>query len=617
MSVFTTQLAYRRRPTRVVEVGAVGVGGAEPVRIQSMLIANTWDVPAVMAEMRGLVEAGCEIVRLTVPTQKDLQALPAIRRRMRAEGLTVPLVADIHFNPRLALGAVPHVEKVRINPGNFVDQKRFQVREYSDAEYAAELARVEQALLPLIEALRRHGRALRVGANHGSLSDRIINRYGDTPEGMVESAMEYLRVLVRHDFHQTILSMKSSNPLVAIRAYRLLVLRMAEEGMDYPLHLGVTEAGDGVEGRIKSAVGIGALLADGLGDTVRVSLTEPAAAELPAARQLVASIDAFSQGPAWPEVAFSAPIAFARRATRPLVAAGVPLGGDHPVALLALAPEEHGAGGEAIHAADGETDFDGLLLAPLAGQPEGHPNPDRPARLVRPEQAGAQAAATGEPPLVAIPAAQVDGAAVEALLGTGADDLPAGALLAVEGSRLLHPVRRLAGLLARAGRDWPLAVLLPRLEGEQPPLGLAAEIGSLAGDGLLDAVICPDPRAEKPDAAFCRVLMQAARLRTFKAEYISCPSCGRTLFDLQETTKRIKARTSHLKGVKIGVMGCIVNGPGEMADADFGYVGGAPDKVNLYKGQLCVERGIPTAQAVERLVALIKQHGRWAEPGEG
>ena len=597
MPTFSTQLAYRRLRTRVVPVGGIGVGGSEPVRLQSMLIANTWEVEAATAEIRALVEAGCEIVRLTVPTRKDLEALPEIRRRMAAEGLRVPLVADIHFNPRLAVAAAEHVEKVRINPGNYVDQKRFQVREYSDVEYGAELERVEEALLPLIAALQRHGRSLRVGVNHGSLSDRVINRFGDTPEGMVEAAMEYLRILARHDFHDIIVSMKSSNPLVSIQAYRLLALKMGAEGMSYPLHLGVTEAGDGVEGRLKSAGGIGALVSDGLGDTIRVSLTEPAAREIPAARELVAGIAALQQGPAWPEVAFGVPIDFRRRPTRVLSVGGAEVGGGAPVAFFA-------AGGPVLASLSGEGAFDGYLLPLDAGGAGSSPH-----RMLLP------GAAFGHsfPPVVRLAADRVDETAVETLLKRG-KELSEGALLVVAGGRLLYPVRRLVGLLDAAGLDWPLAVMVPPVKAGELPLGLAAEVGSLAADGLLDALVCPDDQPEGPTAAFCRTLLQAARLRTYRAEYISCPSCGRTLFDLQETTERIKARTSHLKGVKIGVMGCIVNGPGEMADADFGYVGGAPGKVNLFRGQECVERGVPTAAAVDRLVELIKKHGRWVEP---
>ena len=566
VETFPAPLAYRRRPTRAVWVGGVGIGGAHPIRVQSMLTANTWDVPAVLAEMRGLVAAGSEIVRLTVPAQRDLEAMPAIRQGMAETGLSVPLVADIHFNPRLALGVVPFVEKVRINPGNYVDSKRFSVREYTDAEYAEELKRIAGALDPLVEALRAHGRSLRIGVNHGSLSDRILNRHGDTPEGMVECAMEYLRLLAAAGYHDIIVSMKSSNPLVVIQAYRLLVLRMEGEGMDYPLHLGVTEAGNGAEGRIKSAVGIGALLADGLGDTIRVSLTEPAANEIPAARELLAALaaDPAEQGqpPAGRPASLPLPIGFTRRPTL-----GVPLeteggqrltaGGDAPVRFLALASEGRLAPRGKL---PGDGGFDAVLSAGAGQTPPGSPG-----------------------------------------------------LHLVRDARPLYPLRR----LVRDSLDspgMPMGILLPSLEAGALPLGLAAEVGSLAADGLLDALVCPGTDPDSPSAQFCRILLQAARLRAYRAEYISCPSCGRTLFDLEETTARIQARTSHLKGVKIGVMGCIVNGPGEMADADFGYVGGAPDRINLYKGQTCVERGVPASQAVDRLVDLIKAHGAWVEP---
>ncbi|MBI3993051.1 MAG: (E)-4-hydroxy-3-methylbut-2-enyl-diphosphate synthase [Candidatus Lambdaproteobacteria bacterium] len=607
MDAFRTQLAYRRRPTRMVHVGPLTVGGDAPIRLQSMLTCNTWDVEAVLAEMRTLVDAGCELVRLTVPTQRDLAALPEIRRRMAAVGLGVPLVADIHFNPRLALGAVPYVEKVRINPGNYVDQKKFLVREYSAAQYAAELARIEEALLPLIAALKAHGRALRVGVNHGSLSDRIMNRYGDTPEGMVECAMEYLRILRRHGFEETILSMKSSNPHVVIQAYRLLVLRMEAEGMDYPLHLGVTEAGDGLDGRLKSAIGIGALLCDGLGDTVRVSLTEPSANEIPAARELVQAVQTLRDAPAWPETGFSAPIDFARRPSAALDLNGLTIGGGQPVRFLALA---------AAAPAGTSQPFDGLLLRPSESIPHGNGQADTAggtAPLVPLDRAAARSAHGSAGFALLVPAAQVDGPAMARLLALpAAHERPL--LPVIAGPHPLFAVRRLAALLAAHGLSWPLALLVPGEADTPPGLAPAGEIGSLAADGLLDALVCPSDDALAPIANYCQTLLQAARLRIFKTEYISCPSCGRTLFDLQETTERIKARTSHLVGLKIGVMGCIVNGPGEMADADFGYVGGAPGKVNLYQGQTCVARGVPTAQAVERLVALIKAQGRWVDP---
>jgi (E)-4-hydroxy-3-methylbut-2-enyl-diphosphate synthase len=596
LPTFAAPLAYRRRKTRIVPVGNIGVGGTEPIRVQSMLTVNTWDVDGVLAEMRELVEAGCEIVRLTVPTQKDLDALPEIRRRMAQDGLAVPLVADIHFNPRLALGCVPYVEKVRINPGNFVDSKRFAVREYSDAEYAAELARIEEALVPLIRACRRHGRSLRVGVNHGSLSDRIMNRYGDTPQGMVECAMEYLRVLARHGFHDVILSMKSSNPLVVIQAYRLLVLAMETEGMDYPLHLGVTEAGDGWDGRIKSAIGIGALLADGLGDTIRVSLTEPSRNEIPAARELVAALDTLRRSPSWPETAFHAPIAVTRRSTRRVRMGAGQVGGDTRVGFLALNPEA-----AALPFREDEL-FDAELRPPFPGAVG-----PLQVQTVRDARPGPGAS------IIRIESHRMESRSTDALLRRGRE-FTHGALLLVQGEHLLYPVRRLVNKLVANGLDWPLGVILPDAPDGRLPLRVAAEVGSLAADGLLDALVCPSANPTAPITEHSKTLLQAARLRTYRTEYISCPSCGRTLFDLQETTARIKARTSHLKGLKIAVMGCIVNGPGEMADADFGYVGGSPGKVNLYKGKDCVERGVPTEIAVDKLVDLLKRHGAWREP---
>jgi len=602
---FPAPLARRRRPTRVVAVGSVLVGGDEPIRVQSMLTADTKDVDAVLAEMGGLVATGCEIVRLTVPTRKDLEALPEIRTRMAATGLRVPLVADIHFNPALALGAVPHVEKVRINPGNYVDQKRFHVREYSDAQYGDELARVEDALSPLVAALREHGRSLRIGVNHGSLSDRVLNRYGDTPRGMVECAMEYLRILARMGFHETIVSMKASNPRVAIQAYRALAQAMDAEGMDYPLHLGVTEAGGGKEGRIKSAIGIGSLLCDGLGDTIRVSLTEAAANEIPAARELVSAVEGLRGGPAWPGMSLPLPQSFSRRPTAavalPSGNRSIAVGGEAQAAFLGWGKPPAG-----LDIPVASSPFDGWLasggdggarMAPLASWNEGAADP---------------------PVAVLLEVEELESPALAVLLK---DDRPK--LLVLRGERLCFPVRRLVLLLEEAGRPWPVGVVLPAGEDGALTLGAAAEVGSLATDGLLDALIVFAQGAEGQTgdgAALAeggQILLQGARLRTYRAEYISCPSCGRTLFDLEETTARIQARTAHLTGIRIGIMGCIVNGPGEMADADFGYVGGSPGKVNLYKGQDCLVRGVPADEAVERLVELLQEHGAWVEPGQG
>ncbi len=384
----------KRRQASTVSIGSIKIGGTEPIRIQSMLTSDTTNVEACIVEIAGLDAVDCEIIRLTVPNQKSVDSLPAIRAEMDKRGIKRPLVADVHFNPQLAINVCEFVEKVRINPGNFVDRKKFEVREYTDQQYQQELARVEEKMLPLIKNLKKYGCALRIGTNHGSLSDRVMNRFGDNSEGMVESALEYLRILRKHNFEETVLSMKSSNPLVMIQAYRQLVQVMDREDMYYPLHLGVTEAGNELDGRIKSAVGIGTLLCDGLGDTIRVSLTEASVNEIPVAQSI----------------------------------------------------------------------------------------------------------------------------------------------------------------------------------------------------------------------------LQSTRSRIYNTDFISCPSCGRTFFDLESTTSQIKARTSHLKGVKIAIMGCVVNGPGEMADADFGYVGAGPGKINLYHGQTCVERNIPSAQAVERLIELIKEQGKWVYP---
>jgi len=383
-----------RRHTNTVTIGDLKIGGTEPIRIQSMLTSDTTDIEACIREISRLNEVGCEIIRLTVPNQKSVESLYSIKSEMIKRGINCPIVADVHFNPQLAINACEFVEKVRINPGNFADQKKFHVREYTDLQYEEELVRVEKKMIPLIKKLKKYGCSLRVGANHGSLSDRIMNRFGDTSEGMVESAMEFLRILKKHKFENTVLSMKSSNSLVMIKAYRQLVQKMNAENMFYPLHLGVTEAGNGLDGRIKSAVGIGTLLCEGFGDTIRVSLTEKSEEEIPVAKSI----------------------------------------------------------------------------------------------------------------------------------------------------------------------------------------------------------------------------LQSTGSRIFKTEFISCPSCGRTFFDLENTTDEIKKKTSHLKGIKIAVMGCVVNGPGEMADADFGYVGAGPGKVNLFYGKLCVERNIPSGNAMERLIILIKEKGKWSDP---
>ncbi|HEV8336622.1 MAG TPA: (E)-4-hydroxy-3-methylbut-2-enyl-diphosphate synthase [Candidatus Polarisedimenticolia bacterium] len=673
---------YRRRPTREVRVGDVGVGGTNPIRVQSMTTPATSDVEATSAQIRRLVEAGCEIVRLTVPSTRDAEALPAIRRRLEALGIRVPLVADIHFSPAAAMMTVEHVEKVRINPGNYADTKKFKIREYSDAEYLAELERIEERFKPLVRRAKERGVSLRIGTNHGSLSDRILNRYGDTPLGMVESALEFVRICERHGFREIILSMKSSNPMVMIQAYRLLAGRMAQEGMDYPFHLGVTEAGDGEDGRIKSAVGIGSLLEDGIGDTLRVSLTEDPVAEIPVAFALAEKynvLQAASAGGRDGAASFVPPApsasTYARRPSSKTYVGGVSLGGGEPVrveSLLAAPLGDVAALATEILALSGapaladaraeilEVDLD--RPADLSGLRDLsrllHAKPTPPALSIRSPLAAlarlgsAELGALGEichrvtvrladpgagsldalgkvassPALraalclqSALPGDPED--AIASLVGLArgwkeirgtepilALDLPAGAPWI-----LLH--RRLAAKLSESGLASPLLLVASNASRrEDPLLFTSVELGALLCDGLGDAVRVEGFGSPADSLRLGFNVLQGTRLRLIKTEFISCPSCGRTQFDLEETTRRIKARTGHLKGVKIAIMGCIVNGPGEMADADFGYVGWGPGKVSLFVGKDLVEKDIPFAEADERLIHLIQAEGKWIDP---
>jgi (E)-4-hydroxy-3-methylbut-2-enyl-diphosphate synthase len=538
-SYCASRFAYQRRKTREVAIGNVVVGGEQPIRVQSMTTTRTQDVEATLAQTMRLVEAGCEIVRITAPTVTDAQAIGEIKKRLTRRGINVPLVADIHFSPTAAMEAAEHVDKVRVNPGNFADQKFFRVREYSDEEYAAEIGRIEERFAPLVLKCKARGIAMRIGSNHGSLSDRIMNRYGDTPAGMVESALEFVRIARKHDYHDIVLSMKASNPKVMIQAYRLLVARMDQEGLDpYPLHLGVTEAGLGEDGRIKSAVGIGALLDDGLGDTIRVSLTEEPEAEVPVAQRLVAPYNAgLRAAEAFPSAAECVdPYSYARRVTRSVDIGGLSVGGGNTVAVL-------------------EPAEDALEASPDLTQ------------------------------LVSVQAPWYDA------------------------------VRAYRALAARAG-DQPLHVHVDVGSDELEVLLRASTVlGSLLCDGLGDSVGLAASMSDQDCSRLLFGILQAAGVRITRTEFVSCPSCGRTLFDLQTTTERIASRTKHLTSVKIAIMGCVVNGPGEMADADFGYVGGSPGRVNLYVGKEVVEKGVPETEADDRLVALIKSRGKWQEPG--
>jgi len=659
--------APRRRPTREVAVGDVGVGGANPIRLQSMTTTDTLDTEATCDQAERLAGAGCEIVRITAPGRKEAENLRAIAAELRRRGVHVPLVADIHYAPSAALVAVEHVEKVRINPGNYADKKKFAVREYSDAEYAAELERVAERVGPLVRRCRELGRALRIGTNHGSLSDRVMNRYGDTPEGMVQSALEFLEVCEDEGFYDVVFSMKASNAQVAIHAYRLLAARLAERAAagrgpgDYPFHLGVTEAGDGEDARIKSAIGIGALLEDGIGDTIRVSLTEDPVKEIPVARALARRYEARWADPPppapYPDTPWTRdPYAHTRRASREVRMRPVWLGGENEVRVeidlgpvpadVARAAGELAASlrrqrevvceGVGVSAADPEAlaRVNGLAVAldeaglevPLAVRVPAHLAelaPARAGRLVVPVEratpdaelrAAADAAGGVELPVEWALFADDPEPEVDRALAAGARD----ALFSVESRRPVHAVRRLVARLTQKGADDAPVVLRhrsdPTREAETALLEAAVDLGAPLCDGIGDAVVLAGFGDPGRSVALAYRILQGARLRTTWTEFISCPSCGRTLFDLEETTARIKARTEHLRGVKIAIMGCIVNGPGEMADADFGYVGSGPGTVNLYVGKELVERNVPTAGADDRLVALIRAHGRWHDP---
>jgi (E)-4-hydroxy-3-methylbut-2-enyl-diphosphate synthase len=536
-----SRFAYQRRTSREVQIGTVAVGGDQPIRVQSMTTTRTQDVDATLAQTVRLVEVGCEIVRITAPTVTDAKAIGEIKRRLRGMGIQTPLVADIHFSPAAAMEAAEHVEKVRVNPGNFADQKFFRVREYSDADYAAEIERIEERFAPLVVKCKDRGVAMRIGSNHGSLSDRIMNRYGDTPAGMVESALEFVRIARKHHYHDIVLSMKASNPKIMIQAYRLLVARMDEEGMDpYPLHLGVTEAGLGEDGRIKSAVGIGALLDDGLGDTIRVSLTEEPEAEVPVAQRLVAPYNAgLPHAEAFAPVTERLdPYSYGRRLSRTVDVGGLSVGDSHTVAVF-------------------------------------------------------------DPP-------------EDALSGTPSLD----EVMHLDGRAAWYDAVRAYRALAAGSNDRPLH-LQATVDGDELEILLRAStvLGSLLCDGVGDSVGLTAPGLDvEARSRLLFGILQAAGVRISKTEFVSCPSCGRTLFDLQTTTERIAARTKHLKGVKIAIMGCVVNGPGEMADADFGYVGGSPGKVNLYVGKEVVEKGVPESEADQRLEGLIRAHGKWVDP---
>ncbi len=573
-------------------IGNVGVGGTNPIRVQSMITCDTMDTEASIAQTIELAQAGCEIVRITAPTVKDAANLQHIVRGLRERGCDVPIVADIHFKPEAAMEAAKWVDKVRINPGNYADSKKFKIVEYTDEQYAAELARIRERFSPLVRLCKERGIAMRIGTNHGSLSDRIMNRYGDTPLGMVESALEFARIARDLDYHAFVFSMKSSNPKVMINAYRLLVTRLREEGDDwnYPIHLGVTEAGEGEDARIKSAIGIGSLLADGIGDTIRVSLTEDSIHEIPVAKALVETIPNAESNCPQAKVSFD-PFSYQRRATARIECKGISLGGEELVRVVVRQTNYD----KVAHKVDKLGDYKPEIIYEQADIAEVDPREDAAiAQLNKSDRAQ---------------------------LVTVRDDVD---LPVVSAFRLLaaklqsrHPILLKDVLVCRASVSDAGGVSQKRpATFLETLLAASTNIGSLLCDGIGDAILVQGEEAPGQALRLSYNILQAAGTRIFKTDYVACPSCGRTLFNLQTTTARIKAATSHLKGVKIAIMGCIVNGPGEMADADFGYVGGAPGKVNLYVGKTAVKFNIPEVEAVERLQDLIREHGKWVEPIE-
>ena len=663
-----------RNPTREVMIGPIGIGGENPIRIQSMTITDTMDIDATAEQTIELAEAGCEIVRITAPNKRAAEALGSISQKVRQAGIQVPLVADIHFMPEAAMEAAKHVEKVRVNPGNYADRKKFSVREYTDQEYNKELERLHDSFSPLVLRCKELGRSMRIGTNHGSLSDRILNRYGDTPRGMVESALEFVRIAEDHGFRDIILSMKASNPKVMIEAYRLVVAMMKEEGMHYPLHLGVTEAGEGEDARIKSAVGIGSLLLDGLGDTIRVSLTEDPIHEIPVAKDLAAKAAALwekaSKGPVIETDEGLDPYEFNRRASREIsLSQNCLVGPKQPPRVIAPTEKPISRFREitselmGIQSKNKDAQIEGLLVRAKTNEDMGHLNDLLPSThgvlpfvviedlrekvsydsIPFPSEKSSRIVLLREfdssqisllkkflylhENLGLIPALAINPMDLNGPLGDlleSKKSIPS-IITASRGNSWTHPIatyRLLAANLRKRNLDFPIWLrsrdedrIHPNEDRDSSRL-LDASIfsGALLCDGIGDLLSVENAPSLERSRTLAYNLLQGSRSRICKTEFVACPSCGRTQFDLQSTTQRVKESTGHLKGVTIAVMGCIVNGPGEMADADFGYVGTAPGKVDLYVGKDRAKSAILEEDAVDRLVELIKEEGKWIEP---
>lgn len=638
MSEFYVSLSqFQRNKSREVRIGEKIIGGDHPILIQSMTTTDTMDTEASIEQSIRMIEAGCEMVRITAPSKKEAENLAEIKKGLRARGYNTPIVADIHFTPNAAEIAANIVEKVRVNPGNYADKKKFEEIEYSDQSYQDELERIEKKFTPLVLICKANGVAMRIGTNHGSLSDRIMSRYGDSPIGMVESALEFLRICIKNDFHDIVLSMKASNTLVMVQAYRLLVKKMKENGMDYPLHLGVTEAGDGEDGRIKSAVGIGTLLQDGLGDTIRVSLTEEPEYEIPVAEKLVKAFN--NLGAHQPIKAIEKlPIDFYNYSKRssqtignigstnvPVVVGDLssvqsikashffPFGYNYSVPLDKWNIADQAV--DYIFVGENQVDFEIPGTLSIIQSFNIWSAKERNYPLLKFEERSKITSIKSHLVFVEINSSElintpecIDYLATNnnVVLVLTTDNLNGmseqrRAFIELMNHRLQTPV-----IIKRSYRN---------LDEESFQLKSSSEIGALFIDGLGDGlwIEASNCGGNQLITSTNFGILQATRTRISKTEYISCPSCGRTLFDLQETTAKIRSVTSHLKGIKIGIMGCIVNGPGEMADADYGYVGTGPGKITLYKEKEVVEKNVPEEKAVDALIELIQKHGDWVE----
>jgi len=649
-----SKLEYTRFKTREVKIGDIPMGGDNPIRIQSMTTVDTMDTIGSVEQTIRMVDAGCSYVRITAPSIKEAENLANIKKELRSRGYQVPLVADIHFTPNAAEVAARLIEKVRINPGNYADKKKFDQIDYTDLAYQAELDRIYKKFAPLVNICKEYGTAMRIGTNHGSLSDRIMSRYGDTPEGMVESAMEFIRICEDLSYYNLVVSMKSSNPQVMVQAYRLLVERMQAENMNYPLHLGVTEAGDGEDGRIKSAVGIGTLLEDGLGDTVRVSLTEEPEKEAPVA---IALVNRYSQRKIssenrkesilllreqqGPTAAYHAKEVntFVGGALVPRVIVDISHRNLKDPFVLSDVGYKYDALNDKYHMGEQSVDFvflgDSLPSFTMPGNLKQLYNYATWATLIHKANihpvftlAEFNAAATKDPVLNLVRISN-DQLATEDF--NNLQLIPSVVfLLETDHVHGMADQRQFFGNLQELGIDHP--VILRRTykkEDFSGPLGdimnpeepiskiqlyAATDLGALLVDGLGSGIWIDSPAtATDKLTSISFGILQATRSRISKTEYISCPSCGRTLFDLQDTTQMIRSRTNHLKGLKIGIMGCIVNGPGEMADADYGYVGAGPDKITLYRGKEVVKKNVSSVNALDELIDIIKADGRWIE----